>query len=172
MNTMNMPGFSAAASLYRTGAHYRTGDRAIHLPAHTTGTIHLSEIDVPGEVIIIEDDAPWSPPSWGGHTGPGTSGGGDGDTGGGEPGGGGDGTPSKADPNDKPLPKSHGCSLNQLQSDAGVLCGKKTDQDLFDGIKPPHYLKCTGNKKGNVKHPRMECCRKVGKKEVCLKLDL
>ena len=106
MNTMNLPGFAADASLYKTSGHYRTGQRPINLPAQHMGTLRLSAIDVPGEVIIIEDDAPWSPPSWGGHTGPGTSGGA-GDTGGGEPGAGGDGgIPSKT-PHKPPIVKRY-----------------------------------------------------------------
>src|SRR5215831_9932346 len=117
MNTTTTPGFTAEASLYKTSRHYRTSYHTRDLPGHAAGTISPSEINVPGEVIEIEDDAPWSPPSWGGHTGPGTTTGG-GETGSGEPGGGGDGgTPSKTDPNDKPNPLLHGCSANQVMSD-------------------------------------------------------
>jgi hypothetical protein len=165
-----MPGFTAAASLYKTSRHYRTGKSAINLTAHKMGTIRLSEIDVPGEVIIIEDDAPWSPPSWGGHTGPGTSGDA-GDTGGGEPGGGGGGgIPSTTDPNDKPQPGLHGCSANQIQSEAAQPCEKQMEQDLMSGVKNRHYTRCTGSKKGNVVHPKMECCQRVGHKTTCTKL--
>lgn len=161
MNTMNLPGFTADASLYNTSGHYRTGQRAINLPAQHMGTMRLSAIDVPGEVIIIEDDAPWSPPSWGGHTGPGT-GGGSGETGGGggAAGGGGDGgIPSKTDPNDKPLPGQHGCSANQIQSEAAQPCHKLIDNDLLSGAKNSHYFECTGKRKGKVVHPKMQCCQ-------------
>ena len=120
MNT-KMPGFTAEASLYKTSRHYRTSYRALDPLGHAMGTIRPSEIDVPGEVIEIEDDAPWSPPSWGGHTGPGTTGGGGGgEPGGGEPGGGDGGIPSKTDPNDKPQSGLHGCSPNP----AHVGCGQ------------------------------------------------
>jgi hypothetical protein len=88
MNTTT-PGFTAEASLYNTRTHYRTHTRTLRLSAPRTGTIRLSEIDVPGEVIEIEDDAPFFPPPWGGHTGPGPSGGSGGDPDGGGPGGGG-----------------------------------------------------------------------------------
>src|SRR5262249_29141812 len=116
MNTTMTPGFTAEASLYNTSRHYRTRYHALDRLGHTAGTIRLSEIDVPGEVIEIEDDAPWSPPSWGGHTGPGPTGGGE--TGSGEPGGGGDGgTPTGTDPDDKPQLGLRGCSARQIQSD-------------------------------------------------------
>jgi hypothetical protein len=167
-----MPGFTAAVSLYKTGRHYRTGNRATDPTAHTVATIRPAEINVPGEVIIIEDDPPWSPPPWGGHTGPGPSSGGD-DTGAGEPGGGGGdgGSPSTKDPNDKPLPYLHGCSLNQIQSDAATPCINLQTKDIMDpNIKHKHYLRCTGSKKGNVVHPDMECCQGVGKKATCTPL--
>src|SRR5262245_36077105 len=96
MATMHPPRFTAEASLAKTSGHYRTGNRAINLLAHERRALRLSAIDVPGEVIEIEDDAPWTPPSWGGHTGPGTVG--SSEEGGGGPGGGGGGT----EPSDKP----------------------------------------------------------------------
>jgi hypothetical protein len=99
MNTIDLPGFTADASLYVTRGHYRTCVDASSRPADHPGTICLSAIDVPGEVIEIEDDAPWSPPSWGGHTGPGPSGGsGETGPGGGGPGGGDGGIPETKDP--------------------------------------------------------------------------
>jgi hypothetical protein len=171
MSTIELPGFTADASLYETGGHYRTCVDASGRPAGDLGTIRLSAIDVPGEVIEIEDDAPWSPPSWGGHTGPG-SGGGSGDTGGdgGGPGGGDGGIPSKTDPNDKPAPHLHGCSPNQIMSDAAAPCLDLVESDLMHGVKPPHYMRCTGERKGSVVHPMMQCCQKHGKTLVCTKL--
>ena len=97
MTISPLPGFTAAASLYQSSAHYRTGTRATNLRRHQPGTVRLSAIDVPGEVIEIEDDAPWSPPSWGGHTGPGTSGGSS-ETGGGSGGASGGTEPPKKPP--------------------------------------------------------------------------
>jgi hypothetical protein len=152
-----MPGFTAAVSLYQTSRHYRTGNRATHPTAHPVAAIRPAEIDVPGEVIIIEDDLPWSPPPWGGHTGPGPSSGG-GDTGTGEPGGGGGegGIPSTKDPNDKPRSNLHGCSANQLKKGGPAdPCMDLVERDLMDPrVKKEnrHYVKCTGSK--------MECCQR------------
>jgi hypothetical protein len=168
ITTIDLPGFTADASLYETGGHYRTCVDASGRPAGHMGTIRLSAIDVPGEVIEIEDDAPWSPPSWGGHTGP-ASGGGSGETGpgGGGPGGGDGGIP---DPNDKPAPHLHGCSPNQIMSDAAKPCEARVESDLMHGVKNRHFTRCTGEQKGNVVHPVMECCQKKGKRLVCTKL--
>ena len=169
MYTGTLPAFTGESSLYNTNRHYRTSYRAPGPPGQTVGTIRLSEIDVPGEVIEIEDDAPWSPPPWGGHTGPGTTGG-TGETGSGEPGGGGGGdggTPSKTDPNDKPQPTLHGCSANQIMSDAAKPCQDKVQSDLMNNVKNPHYTQCRGKRRGNVVHPIMECCQQLGNRTVC-----
>lgn len=168
MSTVTTPRFTAAASLYQTSGHYRTG--AVDPPRHTAGTMRLSTIDVPGEVIEIEDDAPWSPPSWGGHTGPGPTGGAADDTGSGG-GGGGSAEESSKDPNDKPLPGLHGCSANQIQSEAARPCELLVESDLMNGVKNRHFTKCTGTKRGNVVHPKMECCQKRGKRTVCDELQ-
>jgi hypothetical protein len=171
MSTIDLPGFTAGASLYENGGHYRICVDASGRPAGHGGTIRLSAIDVPGEVIEIEDDAPWSPPSWGGHTGPGSGGGsGETDPGGGGPGGGDGGIPSTTDPNDKPAPHLHGCSPNQIMSDAAKPCIALTESDLMHGVKNRHFTRCTGGQKGNVVHPVMECCQKKGKRLVCTKL--
>jgi hypothetical protein len=104
MSTIDLPGFPADASLYETGGQYRTCVDGSGRPTGHMGTIRLSAIDVPGEVIEIEDDAPWSPPSWGGHTGPGSSGGsGETGPGGGGPGGGDGGMPQ--DTKNPPRPR-------------------------------------------------------------------
>ena len=173
MNTTTTPGFTAESSLYSTGGHYRTSYRALGLPGHAMGTIRLSEIDVPGEVIEIEDDAPWPSP-WGGHTGPGTTTTTGGEPGSGEPGGGGGGadggTPSTYDPEDKPLPVLHGCSIHQTVSSAAGPCLKRHHDDVNSGVKNPHYLRCTGKRQGNVAHPRMECCQQRGKSTKCKEL--
>ena len=169
--TMTPPGFTAEDSLHPTRGHYRTSTRPPGLPAHAVGTIRLSEIDVPGEVIEIEDDAPWSPPSWGGHTGPGTTSPPP-ETGGGEPGG----VPSKTDPDPdgKPGQYLHGCSANQIKSDAAKECQDQMTSDLMHypplPIKDRHYMRCTGKKRGNVVHPKMECCQGFGKQARCEEL--
>jgi hypothetical protein len=174
MITRTLPGFTANASLYKTSRHYRTGNRAINLRIRQMGTMRLSAIDVPGEVIEIEDDVPWSPPSWGGHTGPGTSGP-PGETGGG--GGGASGgtkpppkkppkkppkTPPKKPPRpgkDDPQEILHGCSERQMQKKAAKPCNKQHDDDFMRGVANPHYVSCTGEPKGKVVHPKMECCQ-------------
>src|SRR5215468_8748148 len=149
MNTTTTPGFTAEASLYKTSRHYRTSYHALDLPGHTVA-IRPSEIDVPGEVIEIEDDAPWSPPPWGGHTGPGTTSPPP-ETGGGEPGGAG-GVPSKTDPDpDKPGKYLHGCSENQVRLDAAKECHEQLESDLMQipplPIKDRHYMRCTGKRR-------------------------
>ena len=157
MTIRTLPGFTANASLYKTSRRYRIGNRAITLSGQETGSMRLSAIDVPGEVIEIEDDAPWSPPSWGGHTGPGTSGppsepgGGGGDAGGESSGG-------RAGPDD-PQEILHGCSERQMQKKAAKPCNKKQDDDFMRGVANPHYVSCTGEPKGKVMHPKMECCQ-------------
>ena len=57
MSVMNMPGFTAEDSLYKTSGHYQTVRHGINLPAQTIGTIHLAatkEEIVGHEVIPIE----------------------------------------------------------------------------------------------------------------------
>ena len=113
---MNIPGFTADASLHRTNGHYRTGRNrhAIHLPGRMISPIYPAEINVGHETIPVHSCAPgwtdmggtcWpnplSEPSWGGEgTGtPGVPGEGDGGPGGGVGGG-----PMQT-PKDKPPPK-------------------------------------------------------------------
>lgn len=100
MNTMKIPGFTAEASLYKTSGHYQTSRHAINSSTHMIGRLHLTAIDVPGEVIEIVEEwppNPWTPPSWWGHEGTGTpgvpSGNGRGGGGGGGTAGGGGGRP-------------------------------------------------------------------------------
>jgi hypothetical protein len=171
MNTIDLPGFTADASLYEAAGHYRTCVAASSPPADDMLTIRLSAIDVPGEVIEIEDDAPWLPPSWGGHTGPGSSGG-SGETGGGGGGpGGGDGGSPSTDPYDKPAPHLHGCSPSEIQSPAAKPCEALVESDFMHGVKPPHYTRCRDvkDKKGKVVARIMECCQGQGKSAVCTK---
>ena len=176
--TMNTPGFTAEDSLHATRGHYRTSTRTPGPSAHEVGTIRPSEINVPGEVIEIEDDAPWSPPSWGGHTGPGTTSPPP-ETGGGEPGGGGsESGPTPEDSGHDPFPFSRGCNPVQHMSDFGQWCYSQYDTDKNNGVLPPyrHYLKCTGKAKGPVQHPKVGCCQKksVGGKiqEVCDQMNI
>jgi hypothetical protein len=72
MNAMNIPGFTADTSLYKTSGHYQAGRSAINLRAQFIGTIHPAVIIAPGEVIVIEGEAPSGPGlTPGGYTGPG-----------------------------------------------------------------------------------------------------
>jgi hypothetical protein len=48
----------------------------------------------------------------------------------------------------------NGCTPAQVQSAAGVDCGKKMDQDLIHNYTNMHQLRCTSG--------RMECCIKLG----------
>lgn len=48
MNTMNMPGFTARASLYKNSRHYRTSRNAIDLSEQVTGPIHPAMINLDG----------------------------------------------------------------------------------------------------------------------------
>jgi len=70
MNTMNMPGFTAEDSLYKTSGHYQTGRHAINSLTQMIGTIHVAATNVGGETIVIVEKwppDPWTPPSWEGH---------------------------------------------------------------------------------------------------------
>ena len=173
MITRTLPGFTANASLYRTSGHYRTGKRAINLRVQQMGTMRPSAIDVPGEVIEIEDDAPWSPPSWGGHTGPGTSGPP------GEPGGGGGdagGESSSGEPPKKPPVRDkhgRGCTPGQLRSRWAKPCNELRKLEMKDGDENPHYVECTGEKLGDWKHGEMKCCQQKvdGAKPTCGRLN-
>ena len=172
MITRTLPGFTANASLYRTSGHYRTDKRAINLRVQQMGTMRLSAIDVPGEVIEIEDDAPWSPPSWGGHTGPGSSGPPS------EPGGGGGdagGESSSGEPPEKPPVRDkhgRGCTAGQLRSKWAKPCTDLRKLEMKDHDKNPHYVECTGEKLGDWKHGEMKCCQqKDGAKPTCGRLN-
>ena len=55
----------------------------------------------------------------------------------------------------------------QLASNAAKPCHKKIDEDLNSGVKTPHYFECTGQRKGRVVHPKMQCCQDNGDVTVC-----
>ncbi len=70
---MNMPSFTAEASLYQTGRYYRTTRNAIYSSSRMNGTIYAAAIDdgsdtIGSEVIEIEGEAPIEPiwSWWGG----------------------------------------------------------------------------------------------------------
>jgi hypothetical protein len=151
MNTIDLPGFTADASLYKTSGHYRTYVDASGRPADHMGTVCLSAIDVPGEVIEIEDDAPWMPPSWGGHTGPGSSGGsGETGPGGGGPGGGDGGIPETKDP-----PRPHFKPTKDGPCNAFVLYGPDIRKGrLIRRAQPGPLWECCGK---NAKNGTAAC---------------
>jgi hypothetical protein len=55
-------------------------------------------------------------------------------------------------------------------SDAAKPCEALVESDLMHGVKNRHFTRCTGERKGSVVHPVMECCQKKGKRLVCTKL--
>jgi hypothetical protein len=98
MNTMNMPGFTAEDSLYKTGGHYQTSRHAIDSSTQIISRIYPAAAKMEEEVIVITEQwppdpwTPWPPPSGGGQGGTpippfegGDGGGGGGATGGGQP---------------------------------------------------------------------------------------
>lgn len=119
MDIINMPGFTAEDSLYRTSGHYRS-DRnrhAINLPAQTISTIHPTAAMVGEEVIEVFGEAPqapwglpwgWGPGGWSGGSGGGGTPGGPTDGGG----GGGGGTVPK--PPKPPKPPASSCGYPPL----------------------------------------------------------
>jgi hypothetical protein len=91
---MNMPTFTAEASLYQTTRHYRAGRYTIDSSAQTVGPIWPAAREQEGEVIDVCKDDPskcWPPPLteppiiWGGGDGPPGGGPDDGGPGGGGP---------------------------------------------------------------------------------------
>jgi hypothetical protein len=157
MNIMNMPGFTAEASLYKTNGHYRSdrNTHAINLPAQTMSTIHPTAMMVEGEVIEVSGEAPqapwglpsgWGPWGWGaphGSGGPIPSGPSEG---GGK--GGGEKTPPKKQP-----PLNQRCTMKQLQSKAAAPCIERGVRDVLDhNLKNPHFVFCDG---GGI----MFCCQ-------------
>jgi hypothetical protein len=164
MNTMNTPGFSAEASLYKIGGHYQTSRQSVY----TIGTINPAMDDVvevfscaPGLWQIgdgpimrcIDPGDPFGESGFGGGGGGGATPG--------EPAGefrprGGRGkTPPKKTPPKKTPPKKdprlHGCSMEQFQLKAARRCIDHIEREIMDGVSPGHYLSCDGSK--------MSCCK-------------
>lgn len=154
---MNMPAFTAEASLYKTSGHYRAARQVVTLPVRA---IQATAIMVPGEVIEIEGEAPWDP-QWGLPWGWGPAGWGGSGSGGGTtpvdeprgPGGQGGGGPVKE-------PKMPGaCTMEQVQSEWAKPCMDKQAADLrhvpldMDHI---HLLSCGKDKQGQE---IMGCCQ-------------
>jgi hypothetical protein len=112
---MNIPRFTAEASLCKTSGHYQTGSHAINLPTQGGSAIYAAMM----EVINIHDCAPggilhdqgplgwWCDYGGGGGGGPGGGGPNDGPNGGPPDGPGGDPPPEPAGP--KPPKTPHKC---------------------------------------------------------------
>jgi hypothetical protein len=155
---MNMPSFTAEASLFKTSGHYQTTRNAINLAAHTGCTIEpalgISDegpIEVhscrPGTVQIGEGQNmvcvdPSDPFGTRGHDGGG--------------GGGGDGVPTDGGGGERPPEETHGCTYKQVQSPEADSCIKQMEKDIKAGLEFEHYLRCSRDKKGN---PIMACCQ-------------
>ena len=159
---MNMPAFTAEASLYKTSGQYRTARQVIKLPAraiYATAAMEEEEwVPPPGEVVNIVGVAPfpWGPIPW--RWGPGGwSGGGGGpapvDEPGG-PGGKGGGSGSGGDGGGKDEYRLKYCTREQFQSRPalGCLARNKTDPTITRGTAQPYYVSC--NKEGG-----MACCQ-------------
>lgn len=150
---MAMPKFTAEAGLYQTSGYYRTSEHTVASSRPMIGTIHLAAIDVPGEVIVITEEVPWFPPSWGGHTGSGGPIGGS-DPGGGEGGGGSDdGGKPIPEKSDKPtrverMGKAWGkeCEKKPTFKEFWECCDKKSNDCINENTKkhgpPSRELEC------------------------------
>ena len=175
---MNMPGFTAESSLCRTNGQYRTGRRAVHLPAQIISPIYPAVINVGHETIPIHSCLPgWN--DWGGTCYPPLTEppvGGGGEPGGSEPVevGEGKGKPGKGKPGkDKPAPKRPvrrylQSARNCLGTEAGpdlakaeLDCGAKSKGDDL------RTLRCFDNSDGTVD---AVCCHmdKKGKLTLCI----
>ena len=58
MNVMNMPGFTAEDSLYKTSGHYQTDRHAINSPEQALSAIYLPAMKIDPEVINIHGCQP------------------------------------------------------------------------------------------------------------------
>jgi hypothetical protein len=151
---MNMPRFTAEASLSRVSGHYRSSRNAFNASAQITSGIYTSLMGE--EVIHIHSCAPgWTdiggvcfPPPL---TEPSGGGGGQGPSPVDEPGrgggrGGGGGHTEARDAN--------GCTFRQFNSKIAKPCRDKQEEDKKNNVAK-HYLQCKGTK--------IECCEKRGK---------
>ena len=156
---MNIPAFTAEATLYNTRGHYRSARPAINLVTQTGDTIRLAlgisdeGIEVhscrPGFIQIGEGATmvcvdPTDPFGTRGHDGGGLPG-----NGGGVP------TDSGGRPPRRP-PQTHGCTSEQLQTEEAGRCIEKMQEDVKKGEKFTHYVRCSKDRQGN---PIMGCCQ-------------
>jgi hypothetical protein len=169
---MTTPRFTAAASLYKTNGHYRTGGDAITLPRLIIGKIYPAEVIevygcTPGflplgegeNMICIPD-----PTVFGGNGG-GSDGGG---TDGGPPGRGGAGTGTGRGGRDR-TPRPHparpvrrkydfNCSLAQAASPEATKCSRQGDQDLLKNTPYWHGSLCEPPAGNPEADPVIKCC--------------
>lgn len=171
MNTLKMPGFTAASALYRTSGHYQTSRQAINSPTQMISAIHpaAETIEVfgcpPGSTMVGTPPDDWycfsdplTEPSWGG------GGGGTPFEGGGGRGSGGTGRPPKEKPpREKPPKGTFGDGPDRRQIPDSFTC-KGTSIDIetchscFDTEKYGQLCSCYDCDRGSGKcAPGYDC---------------
>ena len=160
---MNMPGFNADATLYKTSGHYQTSRNMINLPTQMGSAIYaamMEQIDIhgcaPGSTLWEEGgdwgcipDEPFGGGGGGGGGGP--SGGGPADSGRGSGGG-------KTPP--KPKTPGHYCSEKEgveIFGSPGIW--NEVKQDCKNLMGTNAYMKCVPKRKAG---PVMCCAKKDG----------
>jgi hypothetical protein len=165
---MNMPGFNADATLYKTSWHYQTSRNMINLPTQGGSAIYaamMEQIDIhgcaPGSTLW-EEGGDWGcipdEPFGGG------GGGGGGGPSGGEPSGGGGGGPPP-----KPPPKTpgHVCSDKEGGEMFSGPEWNKIKQDCKNLLGTNAYMWCVSPKS---KTP-VRCCARKGGQTTCVGLE-
>ena len=151
---MNMPGFTAESSLYKTSGQYRAARQVGQISSRA---IYATAEMVGHEVIPIEGDAPWVPAPWGlpwGWGPGGWTGGGGGasplaDEPPGSGGGGGGGGHVPAGEHGPGV--AFGCTVKELNDPRAQRCLAQQQQDAEAGVRFPHYVRCVGD--------NIACCR-------------
>ena len=169
---MNMPGFTADATLYKTSGRYQTSRNMINLPTQMIyaaevievhgcrpGTLQLGEGE---DMVCIDPNDPWD-----GHDG-GEGPPGGGPSGGGPSQGGGGGTPPKRppkpppkEPPPKPLPYRD-CTENEIASFGSGWDQLKQDCQTYMGANYAAVLRCRNSWPRN-ESPLMCCASRPGR---------
>jgi hypothetical protein len=159
---MNMPRFTAEASLSRVSGHYRSSRNAFNASAQITSGLYAAMIG--GEVVNVHSCLPgWTdvagvcfPPPLTEPTG---GGGGDGPSPVQEPGGGrGGGSGGRVEEE-----RVNGCTRKQHDSRLAKPCRDQIALDVKNKVAR-HYLECDGAK--------VKCCEKRGKfRDECKECD-
>jgi hypothetical protein len=148
---MNMPGFTAEASLCKTSGRYRS---ARHMTKLAANAIYASaEMMVGEEVVEVKGEAPSVPPPWGAPWGWGPGGW---SGGGGAPSPGGEvawGPPGGTVGGVAKRYSSYfikNCTVDQAYSDDAKPCRDKIQNDLENKVRTEkvHYIRCVGDKMG------------------------